>query len=188
MILGCGLIDDVRKAVTADFKKVGSCIFVVGRTRDEMGMSLLFRKFGGEQGTVPGVDIPALKRYMDELLKAMDEGIVLSCHDCSDGGIAVAVAEMCISGHVGAEISLEGIDGMDLRRKLYSESNSRWIVEVDGMDVTRFTEIMGDDAVLLGITKGDGLKIKDNGTFVPLDEMRSAWNDPIWNIMGGAAE
>ena len=188
MILGCGLIDDVRKAVTADFKKVGSCIFVVGRTRDEMGMSLLFRKFGGEQGAVPGVDIPALKRYMDELLKAMDEGIVLSCHDCSDGGIAVAVAEMCISGHVGAEISLEGIDGMDLRRKLYSESNSRWIVEVDGMDVTRFTEIMGDDAVLLGITKGDGLKIKDNGTFVPLDEMRSAWNDPIWNIMGGAAE
>ena len=188
MILGCGLIDDVRKAVTADFKKVGSCIFVVGRTRDEMGMSLLFRKFDGEQGAVPGVDIPALKRYMDELLKAMDEGIVLSCHDCSDGGIAVAVAEMCISGHVGAEISLEGIDGMDLRRKLYSESNSRWIVEVDGMDVTRFTEIMGDDAVLLGITKGDGLKIKDNGTFVPLDEMRSAWNDPIWNIMGGAAE
>ena len=211
MILGCGLIDDVRKAVTADFKKFGSCIFVVGKTRDEMGMSLLFRKFGGEQGAVPGVDIPALKRYMDELLQAMDEGIVLSCHDCSDGGIAVAVAEMCISGHVGAEITLEGIDGMDLRRKLYSghvgaeitlegidgmdlrrklysESNSRWIVEVDGMDVTRFTEIMGDDAVLLGITKGDGLRIKDNGTFVPLEEMRRAWNDPIWNIMGGAAE
>ena len=188
MILGCGLIDDVRKAVTADFKKIGSCIFVVGKTRDEMGMSLLNRRFGGEQGAVPGVDVDALKRYMDELLQAMDEGIVLSCHDCSDGGIAVAVAEMCISGHVGAEITLDGIDGMDLRRKLYSESNSRWIVEVDGMDVTRFTEIMGDDAVLLGITKGDGLKIKDNGTFVPLDEMRRAWNDPIWNIMGGAAE
>ena len=73
MILGCGLIDDVRKAVTADFKKVGSCILIVGKTRDEMGASLLFRKFGGEKGAVPGVDIPALKRYMDELLKAMDE-------------------------------------------------------------------------------------------------------------------
>lgn len=188
MILGCGLIDDLRKAVTADFKKVGSCIFVVGKTKDEMGMSLLFRKFGGEKGAVPGVDVAQLKRCMDELLKAMDEGLVLSCHDCSDGGIAVAVAEMCISGHIGAEIDLSGIDLSDLRRKLYSESNTRWIVEVDGMDVTRFTEIMGADATLLGITKGDCLKIKDNGTVVPVEEMRAAWNDPIWKIMGGAAE
>ena len=188
MILGCGLMDDVRKAVTADFKKTGSCIFVVGKTKDEMGASLLFRKFGGEQGAVPDVDIDALKRYMDKLLSAMDEGIVLSCHDCSDGGIAVAVAEMCISGQCGAEIDLSAMMGSSVQRKLYSESNSRWIVEVDGMDVTRFTEIMGDDAELIGITKGNALKIKDNGTVVPLEDMIKAWNEPIWNIMGGAAE
>ena len=188
MILGCGLMDDVRKAVTADFKKTGSCIFVVGKTKDEMGASLLFRKFGGEQGAVPDVDIDALKRYMDKLLSAMDEGIVLSCHDCSDGGIAVAVAEMCISGQCGAEIDLSAMMGSSVQRKLYSESNSRWIVEVDGMDVTRFTEIMGDDAELIGITKGNALKIKDNGTIVPLEDMIKAWNEPIWNIMGGAAE
>lgn len=188
MILGCGLMDDVRKAVTADFKKTGSCIFVVGKTKDEMGASLLFRKFGGGQGAVPDVDIDALKRYMDKLLSAMDEGIVLSCHDCSDGGIAVAVAEMCISGQCGAEIDLSAMMGSSVQRKLYSESNSRWIVEVDGMDVTRFTEIMGDDAELIGITKGNALKIKDNGTVVPLEDMIKAWNEPIWNIMGGAAE
>lgn len=188
MILGCGLMDDVRKAVTADFKKTGSCIFVVGKTKDEMGASLLFRKFGGKQGAVPDVDIDALKRYMDKLLSAMDEGIVLSCHDCSDGGIAVAVAEMCISGQCGAEIDLSAMMGSSAQRKLYSESNSRWIVEVDGMDVTRFTEIMGDDAELIGITKGNALKIKDNGTVVPLEDMIKAWNEPIWNIMGGAAE
>ncbi len=188
MILGCGLMDDVRKAVTADFKKTGSCIFVVGKTKDEMGASLLFRKFGGEQGAVPDVDIDALKRYMDKLLSAMDEGIVLSCHDCSDGGIAVAVAEMCISGQCGAEIDLSAMMGSSVQRKLYSESNSRWIVEVDGMDVTRFTEIMGDDAELIGITKGNALKIKDNGTVVPLEDMIKAWNEPIWNIMGGVAE
>ena len=56
------------------------------------------------------------------------------------------------------------------------------------MDVTRFTEIMGDDAELIGITKGNALKIKDNGTVVPLEDMIKAWNEPIWNIMGGAAE
>jgi len=187
MILGCGIIPDARKAITADFKKSGSCIFLVGRTRDEMGASLLFRKFGGKEGSVPAVDIPALKRITDELLAAMDEGIVLSCHDCSDGGIAVAVAEMCISGQVGAEIDMSGID-LPLQRALYSESCTRWIAEVDGKDVTRFMEIMGGDATLLGITKGADLHIKDNGTRVPLEEMRAAWNDPIWNIMGGGKQ
>jgi phosphoribosylformylglycinamidine synthase len=188
MILGCGLVDDIRKAVTADFKKSGSVVFLVGATKDEMGASLLFRKFGGEQGAVPAVDIPSLKRKMDRLLKAMDEKLVLSCHDCSDGGLAVSVAEMCISGGVGAELDLAAIDLPCVQKKLYSESNSRWIAEVDGKDVTRFSEIMGDDAVPIGITKGDCLKIKDNGTVVPLEEMRKAWNSPIWNIMGGVAE
>jgi phosphoribosylformylglycinamidine synthase len=187
MILGCGIIADARKAVTADFKKSGSCIFLVGKTRDEMGASLLFRKFGGKEGAVPAVDVPALKRITDELLSAMDEGLVLSCHDCSDGGIAVAVAEMCISGQVGAEIDMSSID-MPLQRALYSESCTRWIAEVDGKDVTRFMEVMGDDATLLGITKGADLHIKDNGTRVPLEEMRAAWNDPIWDIMGGGKQ
>ncbi|MBE6524136.1 MAG: phosphoribosylformylglycinamidine synthase subunit PurL [Thermoplasmata archaeon] len=187
MLLGCGIIEDVTKAVTADFKKAGSCILIVGKTKDEMGGSLLFRKYGGVEGDVPGVDIPGLKRKMANLLKAMDKRLVLSCHDCSDGGLAVAVAEMCISGQVGAQIDLSAMDG-ELSRKLYSESNSRWIVEVDGKDVTEFMEIMGDDAELIGITKGDALVIKDNGTVVPVTEMRKAWNDPIWNIMGGASQ
>jgi len=187
MLLGCGIIDDITKAVTADFKRSGSCIFIVGKTKDEMGASLLFRKFGGEEGEVPGVDIPALKRNMENLLKAMDKRLVLSCHDCSDGGLAVAVAEMCISGQIGAELDLSAMSG-ELSRKLYSESNSRWIVEVDGKDVTAFTDIMGDDAQIIGITKGDSLVIKDNGTKIPVEEMRKAWNDPIWNIMGGGSE
>jgi len=162
-------------------------VFLVGATKDEMGASLLFRKFGGEEGEVPGVDIPALKRNMENLLKAMDKRLVLSCHDCSDGGLAVAVAEMCISGQIGAELDLSAMSG-ELSRKLYSESNSRWIVEVDGKDVTAFTDIMGDDAQIIGITKGDSLVIKDNGTKIPVEEMRKAWNDPIWNIMGGGSE
>ena len=187
MLLGCGIVEDITKAVTADFKKVGSCIFIVGKTKDEMGASLLFRKFGGVEGDVPGVDIPGLKRKMANLLKAMDKRLVLSCHDCSDGGLAIAVAEMCISGQVGAQLDLSAMDG-ELSRKLYSESNSRWIVEVDGKDVTEFMDIMGDDAQLIGITKGDSLVIKDNGTTIPVTEMRKAWNDPIWNIMGGASQ
>ncbi|MBO4797478.1 MAG: phosphoribosylformylglycinamidine synthase II, partial [Candidatus Methanomethylophilaceae archaeon] len=186
MILGCGIIDDVSKAVTADFKRTGSVIFLIGKTDDEMGGSLLFRKFGGEQGDVPATDIPGLKRKTDKILAAMDEKLVLSCHDCSDGGLAVAVAEMCLAGNTGAELDLTAMEVLPLPCRLYSESCSRWVAEVAGKDAARFTEIMGDDAVPIGITKGDSLVIKDSGTEIPVEELRKAWNDPLWNAMGGA--
>ncbi|MCQ2079908.1 MAG: phosphoribosylformylglycinamidine synthase subunit PurL, partial [archaeon] len=188
MIVCCGLIDDVRKAVSADFKKTGSCIFVVGQTADEMGGSLLFRKFGGVGGDVPATDVEDLKKTSDKLLDAMDQELVLSCHDCSDGGIAIAVAEMCISGQVGAELDLSAMAGSHATVKLFSESASRWIAEVDGEDVARFTEILGDSATLIGITKGDSLVVKGTDVAVPVDVMRAAWSDPIWKIMGGGAQ
>ncbi|MCQ2070348.1 MAG: phosphoribosylformylglycinamidine synthase subunit PurL [archaeon] len=187
MIVCCGLIDDVRKAVSADMKKVGSCLFVIGDTKDEMGASLLFRKFGGKGGDVPD-SIPArLKEVSGRLLKAMGEELVLSCHDCSDGGLAVAVAEMCISGQIGAQLDLTAMEG-DVNVKLFSESASRWIAEVDGADVTRFTEIMGDAATLIGITKGESLVVKGTDLDISVDELRSAWNDPVWKVMGGDVE
>jgi len=188
MIVGCGLIDDVRKAITADIKKVGSCLYIIGDTKDEMGASLLFRKYGGKEGQVPVVDVPHLKALMDKLLEAMDKGLVLSCHDCSDGGLAVAVAEMCISGQIGAEIDLTALGDLDMRIKLYSESNSRWIVEVNGKDASDFENILGDDAKCIGISKGNKLKIKGSKVEIPLSDMRKAWNDPIWKIMGGASQ
>ncbi len=188
MIVGCGLIDDVRNAITADMKKTGSCLYQVGKTKDEMGGSLLFRKFHGEEGQVPGVDIPHLKILMEKLLKAMGEGLVLSCHDCSDGGLAVAVSEMCISGDVGAQIDLKALGDLSDKVKLYSESNSRWIVEIDGKDTEEFENIMGDDVTCIGISKGDSLVIKSAKVDIPVSVLRKAWSDPIWNIMGGASQ
>jgi phosphoribosylformylglycinamidine synthase len=188
MILACGLIDDVRRSVTADMKKEGSCLFLIGDTKREMGGSLLFRKFGGSDGKVPGVDIPKAKKLMDDLLRAMDSGLVLSCHDCSDGGLAVAVAEMCISGGIGAELDLTAMDGADIRVKLYSESNTRWVAEIDGKNAEEFADIMGGGAVCIGITKGVSLKIKGIRTDIPVSELRKAWNDPIWNVMGGSGD
>ncbi|MDR3283375.1 MAG: phosphoribosylformylglycinamidine synthase subunit PurL [Candidatus Methanoplasma sp.] len=188
MILACGLIDDVRKAITADLKKEGSCLFLVGSTKREMGGSLLFRKFGGSDGKVPGVDVARAKELMDRLLRAMDSRLVLSCHDCSDGGIAVAVAEMCISGGIGAELDLTAIGGLEEGVKLYSESNTRWIAEVDGKNAEAFSDAMGDGATCIGITKGASLKIKGARTDIPVTELRKAWSDPIWKIMGGAGD
>ncbi len=186
MIVGCGLIGDCRKAVTADMKKEGSCLFAVGDTKDEMGASLLFRKFGGKGGDVPATVPARLKEVSSRLLDAMSRGLVLSCHDCSDGGIAIAVAEMCISGQIGAELDLSAVSGPNDNVKLFSESTSRWIAEVDPASADRFAEIMGDAAAPLGKTGGDALAVC--GCRISVAEMRSAWNDPIWNIMGGAAQ
>ena len=188
MILGTGLIDDVRKAVSADFKEEGNLVFVVGKTLDEMAGSLLFRKFGGVEGDVPGVDIDNLISLMDKMLAAMDKSLVRACHDCSDGGLAVAVSEMCISGDIGADIDLKEMGSLETERKLYSESNTRWIAEVRPENEAAFREILGDDAKFIGKVGGDRLTIKEAGVDLSVKELRKAWNDPVWKIMGGAAE
>lgn len=188
MILGCGLIDDVRKAITADIKKEGSRLFIVGKTKDEMGASLFFRKFGGKGGDVPGVDAGNLKNLMDKMLKAADKRLIRSCHDCSDGGLAVAAAEMCISGDIGAKLDISLMGDLSAERKLFSESNTRWVAEIEEKDVAEFEKIMGSDAVCIGKTGGDKFIVKGTGIDISVKEIRKAWNDPIWNLMGGAAE
>ena len=123
---------------------------------------------------------------MDKMLSAMDKQLVRACHDCSDGGLAVAVAEMCISGDIGASLDLKGMGSLEDVRKLYSESNTRWIAEVKQENVKAFQEIMGPDAICIGKTGGKKLDIASADVSLSVEEMRKAWNDPIWNIMGGA--
>ena len=182
MVIGTGLMDDGRRSISADLKGKGNLLFLVGETKDEMGGSLLFRKYGGTGGDVPGVDLPKLKKTMDRLLKAMEKGLVKSCHDCSDGGFAVAMAEMCIAGNVGADIDLSKVKGTDMV-KLYSESNTRWIAEVDRENEEAFKKIMGRTAVAIGVTGGERLKIKRSAVSLSVKDMREAWKAPVGKIM-----
>ncbi|MEA4977315.1 MAG: phosphoribosylformylglycinamidine synthase subunit PurL [Methanomassiliicoccaceae archaeon] len=185
MMLCCGIIDDISKAVTADFKKPGSRIYVIGKTKEELGGSLLYRVFGGKQGAVPTVDVNDVRELTEKILKAMDRRLISGCHDCSDGGIAVAVAEMCISGQMGAALDMRKAADMSPRKVLYSESNTRWIAEVSEENAEEFEKIMGGSAHNIGKTGGNSLKLRDSGVIIEVEEMRKAWNDPIWKIMGG---
>ena len=184
MVIGTGLIKDSRNAVTADLKEKGSLLFIIGDTKDEMGGSLLFRKFNGSGGDAPAVDPANLKRLMDKTLKAMDKGLVKSCHDCSDGGFAVAMAEMCIAGGIGADIDLSKVKGTDMV-KLYSESNTRWIVEVSKDDETAFKKIFGRKAACIGKTGGARLKIKGSSVDLAVKDLKAAWKEPVGKIMKG---
>jgi phosphoribosylformylglycinamidine synthase len=184
MVIGTGLIKDSRKAVSADLKEKGNPLFLVGDTKDEMGGSLLFRKFNGTGGDVPNVNPANLKKLMDKMLGAMEDGLVKSCHDCSDGGFAVAIAEMCIAGGIGADIDLSKIRRTDMV-KLYSESNTRWIVEVAKKDEEKFKKAIGKKAVRIGTAGGTSLVIKKSSVNLPVKEMAAAWKEPLGKIMTG---
>ncbi|MCX8162458.1 MAG: AIR synthase-related protein, partial [Candidatus Bathyarchaeota archaeon] len=133
LITAVGIIPDVRRAVTMDFKEPGNPIYIVGNTRCELGGSYYYSTIGVRGGIIPSVDLKNAKLIMDGIVEAIDLGYVKSCHDCSEGGLAVALAESCFSGGLGVEVWLSEVSRLDLARDdkiLFSESNSRFIVEV----------------------------------------------------------
>lgn len=134
LVTALAKVPDVTQAVTMDFKSSGNEVFVLGMTRDEMGGSLHARMSGGG-GSVPEQDGKEALATFRALHAAMKNGLVRSCHDLSEGGLAVALAEMVLSGEVGAEIALEAVpltggDAEPARTRLFSESLSRFVLEV----------------------------------------------------------
>ena len=180
-ILGVGIVEDIRKCVTTDFKEEGNPVYLVGQTKDEMGASLLWRKFGGEGGDVPDSDPQELSANSDIVLKAISEGIVKSCHDCSDGGVAVAVSEMCIGGNVGFEGTLP--ENLPAEVSLFSESNSRFILEIDANQESKWKELAGSRAQKIGELKGDKITFGKEIS-ISVESARDAWSKPLWDIMG----
>jgi phosphoribosylformylglycinamidine synthase len=188
VVLGTGIMPDVRKAITSDLKSPGNSIYLVGRTGPEMGGSAYYRMLGGMSPAVPDTDLAVLKLSMNALLEAMSQGLVRACHDISDGGLAVTIAEMCIGGQLGAELDLEGIEKIPVHAKLFSESNTRWLVEVESKNAAAFEKSMGDLAVKLGDVTSSGLFITSGEEILvdaKIKDLEHAWHSPIWNLMGG---
>jgi phosphoribosylformylglycinamidine synthase len=128
-----GKIDDVRKAVTADCKSPNDLVYMLGLTREELGGSEYFASKGSVGNAVPRVNCQESAALYKALHMAMEEGLVASCHDCSDGGLAVSLAETAFSGGLGMTVDLREVpsDGLDQDdRLLFSESQSRFVVTV----------------------------------------------------------
>ena len=191
-IMGVGIVPDIRKCVTADFKQKNNPVYLVGKKTDkEMGGSEYYNIMKTEGGVVPRVDIDALKSSMKGVLSAIDKGFVAACHDTSEGGIGVCLSEMCIGGDIGAEIDLSD-KGNDLRSdfKLFSESNTRWVIEVNKNKKQDFEKLLKSNSVsfvCIGFIGGKNLIIKDDKkTIINLDvkTLRDSWRKPIWDVMG----
>ncbi|NOY08621.1 MAG: phosphoribosylformylglycinamidine synthase [Spirochaetes bacterium] len=130
-----GIIPDIRKAVTTDFKAGGDVLFILGSTNGEMG-GTLYDYLTGDTGTnAPAVDTQISCKLYQAVYKAVNLELVSSCHDLSDGGFGVALAESALGGRLGAEVALDRIPGkgtgtMDDYRVLFCESPSRFLVSV----------------------------------------------------------
>jgi phosphoribosylformylglycinamidine synthase len=130
LISAMGRVADVRLCVTMDLKEPGNILYLVGRTADEMGGSHYHLVRGLEGGAVPRPDLELAPRIFRALHEAIGQGLVRACHDPSEGGLAVAVAEMAFAGGVGADLTGLGAPGLPDEVALFSESATRFVVEV----------------------------------------------------------
>jgi phosphoribosylformylglycinamidine synthase len=185
-VLGVGIVEDIRRCVTTDFKNEGNPVYLVGETRDEMGASALFRRYGGSGGQVPAVDSAALSTRTDLLLNAMSKGLVRSCHDCSDGGLAITLAEMCLGGDLGFFGDLTTLGDLPFEVKLFSESNSRFVVEVELSKAAEFEALAKEQAYRIGAVGRGRMAIRDGkaGVDLKVPAMRKAWSEPLWRLLG----
>jgi len=185
IIMAVGIIEDIRKAITSDFKKEGNSIYIVGETKEDMGGSEYYRLIGAKSTVAPEVNLQYLKDRMEEILKAIDEGLVVSCHDISHGGLAVTLAEMSIGGNIGAEVNLAPIGFMRPDFKLFSESPSRWVCEVKKGKEKEFEEIV--KAKRIGTVEGENLKVRDGNRWlfnIHLNILRDAWRSALRRYLG----
>ena len=136
-----GVVPDVNKCMTSDFKKAGDLVYVLGLTRPELGGSEVAQQLGFSNPDVPQVDLVSAKARYETVFAASQESLISACHDCSDGGLGVALAEMCIGGRLGAEVDLSKVPtcgDMNLTALLYSESASRFVVTVQSGNQAAF--------------------------------------------------
>ncbi|NLK25244.1 MAG: phosphoribosylformylglycinamidine synthase II, partial [Euryarchaeota archaeon] len=135
-------------------------------------------------GKVPEVDTAALSENVELVLAAGQAGLLKSCHDCADGGLAITLAEMCIGGDLGANIDLAALDDLSFETKLFSESNSRFVVEVDVSKQNAF-EKLAKNAILLGEVGRHRMIIEDGRrkVDVKVPAMRRAWSEALGRLM-----
>ncbi|NOY86287.1 MAG: phosphoribosylformylglycinamidine synthase [Deltaproteobacteria bacterium] len=185
-----GRMDDVRRAVTMDLKEEGNHLYLLGETLDECGGSEYYAHLGYLGANVPRVRFDdAWSRYV-HFHRALMSGLVRSCHDCSDGGLGAALAEMALAGRVGLRVDLDLLTdggGLPVDKALFSESASRLLVEVHPDRAHEFEMAMENTACAkIGECTGDRrLLIRDHGKVVVslgIEEIGDAWQSPLGGL------
>ena len=144
LVSSMSVMEDVNKTITMDLKNPGNIIYLIGVTKNELGCSIYSKIKNIKNGIVPDLDVKVSKKLMKTIFNAINEGLFESCHDCSDGGFVTAISEMAFAGDKGVNINIDAIktsEKMTVSETLFSESNTRFIVEVSPENVGKFEKL-----------------------------------------------
>ena len=180
---GVGVIDDVAASVGMGLPREGEAILLIGETRGWLGQSLYLREIcGREEGAPPPVDLDAERANGGFVRALIAQGRVSACHDVSDGGLAVALAEMALAGGIGA--SIEGHGSATDHALFFGEDQGRYIVVVEPSDADRILREAPTNVPvrLIGVTGGEALTLGQE--ILPLAQMRQVNETWLPDFMG----
>jgi phosphoribosylformylglycinamidine synthase len=189
LISAVSIIENVETAITSDLKRPGNLIYLVGVTRPELGASHYYATLGAIGNHVPKVNMSTGPEIIDRVAHALDQHCCVACHDLSEGGLGVALAEMAIGGSLGLHADLRDVPvSPNLRRNdtvLFSESNSRFLMEVPQKRKEAFeSAVKPVPCALIGEVTATSKLIVDglDGTPVvdaEIDLLRHSWQTPL---------
>ena len=189
LISAIGIIEDVGRSVTMDFKKAGNSIYAIGTTYDELGGSIYLENLGQLGLSVPKVDFKKAVKIFQAVEHATKSRLFASLHDCSEGGVAVALAEMAFAGGLGATVLLKDLPQKSKQRRedvlLFSESNSRFIAEVaPGHEKALAKIFKGLPFAKIGTVEASPelvvYGLKDQPVInAHIDELKEIWQSPL---------
>ncbi len=182
MIGMVGLIEDHKHITTQEFKKSGDLIYILGKTfADFDGSELQKMQLGRIEGVIRNFDLSIEKRNQELVLTAIQNGLIESAHDCSEGGLAIALAESAFKHQLGISVQFELSSA-----QLFAETQSRFVLTVAPENKTRFEEMMGDSAVLAGkVTDEEIIEISATDGQIKIETAvaRKCWEDAIVCLM-----
>ncbi|MEX1223246.1 MAG: AIR synthase-related protein, partial [Pirellulales bacterium] len=189
LISAMGQVDDVTRCVTMDLKAAGNALYLVGATKDELGGSHFALINGLAGGSVPRVQAATARATFTAMHQAIHAKLCVACHDLSEGGLAVAAAEMAFAGGLGAALDLDAAPCDDpslaTHVRLFSESNSRFLCEVPAESAADFEAVFEDVvpfARIGEVNDTDALIITMNRQVLlqeSIADLKETWQTPL---------
>lgn len=184
-----GVMDDVSRRMTSHFKNKGDCIMLLGENKEEIGGSEYLKRIHGlKTGDAPVLDLNLEKKVQNVCLELIQEGLIKSAHDCSEGGLSISIAESCIMGNLGARINISENKRPD--SVLFGESQSRIIISFNKDKRKEIENIIHKENCpyqILGETGGGELIFKINDVElakISVKEMGDIWKNSISHFLG----
>ena len=188
LISAIGIVPDTRRTSSMFLKRPGNVVYLVGLTGDDLGGSLAQRLLGLPASRAPVVRLPSARRVFGAIYGANRKGLIQACHDLSEGGLAVAMAEMAIAGGHGLEIDVRDVPVTDPaladNTRLFAESPTRFLVEVTPADAPALEGLLGriPHARIGRVLASPDLRVSSDGGVVidaNIEALRSHWQAPL---------